>query len=136
MKYVWSMIILLLLCFSCSENIEGLLGAWEGKYENIGQSGNLVESEVTCNISALSGQNRRMVLKVAGIQYDFEAVEQMDVLTFKDFPLEKDSSIRSYISGDATLLYDTLLRFEYEVYTMKDEFVLGSTDYNFDLVRE
>ena len=121
---------------SCSETLEGLLGEWEGTIQRVSDKGNLVESEVTCTISSLSASNRRVLLKVAGTNYEFEAIEDMDVLMFKDQPLGKDSSVMSYISGSAELRFDTLLHFDHEVYTLLNGALTFSESFEFDLVRK
>jgi len=126
----------LVISTSCSHEAEGLLGEWVGKIERVSDKGKLVESEVSCIIKVLSGINRSVLLTVAGSRYDFEAIEDMDLLTFKDVPLGKDSSVMSYISGTAELRYDTLLHFDHDVYTLMNGALTFSESFEFGLVRK
>ena len=121
---------------SCSDSLEGLLGEWEGKTTRVGNSGNPVESEVSCTISSASESNRNVELTVAGSKYVFSAIEDTDELLFKDVPLGKDSSVMSYITGSAELRFDTILHFEHEVYTLKNGAFTNSEKFEFDLTRK
>ena len=133
-----SIIVVLLCatCVSCSDTIEGLLGEWEGTDERVSTKGKPVESKITCTISSLSNSNRRIVLKDGSATYEFEATESMDVLTFKDYPLGKDSSVIPYISGTAELMFDTLLYFDYQIYTLLNGTLRDSDNFDYGLVRK
>ncbi len=137
MKYLSLGMILLLLFMSCSETIEeGFLGEWEGTTERVGNSGDLVESEISCIIKSISGLTRNVKLSVGGANFEFEATEDMDMLLFKDVPLGVDSSVMSYISGRAELLNDTLLHFNHEVYTLKNGALTNKNEYMLDMTRK
>ncbi|MEM9548630.1 MAG: hypothetical protein AAGA77_21770 [Bacteroidota bacterium] len=123
-------------CISCSDTIEGLLGEWEGTDEHINDKGEPFESKITCTISSLSNSKRRIILKDGGASYEFEAEEHMDVLTFKDYPLGKDSSVIPYISGTAELRFDTLLYFEYQLYSLLNGAFRDGADFDYGLVRK
>jgi len=137
MKYLSLGMVLIGLFISCSGiEEEGFLGEWEGTTERVSSSGKPIESEVTCIIKSTSGLNRSVKLTVGGINFEFEAKEEMNMLLFKDIPLGQDSSVMSYISGSAELINDTLLHFDHEVYTLKNMALTGSEEYVLDLTRK
>ena len=124
------------LLISCDSKEEGLLGEWEGTYEKVGSDGQLFEADASCLIRSATMENREVNLKVGGANYDFTAIEQDLKLIFNNKALNQDSSIIFYISGSAELLYDTLLHFEYETYSMKGNQLLIRDEMELDLTRK
>ncbi len=137
MKYLLIGLILLGLCTSCSNTTEeGLIGEWEGTTERVNSDGKLIEADISCIIKSISGGDRNVVLSVAGTNFEFEATEEMNVLLYRDRPLNEDSTVMTYISGRAELQNDTLLHFDHEVYAIKNSALLYSDDYVLDMVRK
>lgn len=129
-------IILIGLLSACTKTEEGLIGEWEGKTKRIDSNGELIESNISCIIKSISGTKRSVLLSVAGTSYDFEAVEDMSMLFYKDQALGEDSIVMLYISGSAELLNDTLLHFDHEVYAKKGIALLYSDRIMLDMVRK
>ena len=121
---------------SCGSEEEGLLGEWEGTYEKVGSDGQLFEANASCLIRSTSGENREVNLKVGGANYDFTAEEKYLKLWFTNKALNQDSTIIFYISGSAELLYDTLLHFEYETYSMMGNQLLNRDELELDMTRK
>lgn len=136
MKYF--IISLFVTCFftACSDSNEGLIGEWEGTTEIVNSDGELVESDISCVIKSESTSNRNVALSVGGTNYEFTAIEMMDLLSYKDQPLGEDSIVMSYISGSAELLNDTLLHFEHDIYALKNGIFLYSDKMELDMVRK
>ena len=124
------------LLFSCSKTEEGFLGEWEGKVERLNSIGDLVEIDISCNIKSADDNNRNISLSVGGTNYDFQALEEMDLLIYKDVPLNSDSTIISYISGSAEILFDTILHFDHKVYSLKNNALLSQYSEALDMVRK
>lgn len=126
----------IMLCISCTDSEEGLIGEWEGKTERVNSDGELIEANISCVVRSNSGTERSMVLTVAGAVFEFIAIENMNTITYKDSQVMNDSTGRSYITGYAELLNDTLLHFDHSLYAMKDSALLYSDDYLLDMVRK
>ena len=129
-------LLITILLISCSKIEEGFLGEWEGKTERLNSDGDLIGVDISCTITPAVGNNRNVVLSVGGANYEFEALEEMDMLTYKDVALNSDSIIISYISGNAEILNDTILHFDYQVYALKNNALLYAEKEELDMVRK
>jgi len=136
MKQLLIGFLVIALLLSCSKIEEGFLGEWEGKTERLNSIGELVEVDISCIIKSAVGNNRSIMLSVAGIDYEFEAIEEMDVLIYEDIPLNSDSTIISYISGSAEILNDTILHFDHQLYALKNNALLYSDKEVLDMKRK
>ncbi len=131
-------ILISLFIISCTKSDdEGFLGEWEGKTQVI-VNGNSVESETEAKISDQGNLSRECEVTVNGLKYIFDATEGMDILTFTKAPAKNlsDSLSQTYISGNAELISDTLLKFDYQVVTMYGSAIISAIDYNLEFKRK
>lgn len=91
-------ILVITLLFSCTKTEEGFLGEWEGKVERLNSTGDLVEVDISCNIKSTDENKRNIELSVGGANYKFDAIDEASTIIYKDFALNSDSTIISYIS--------------------------------------
>jgi PTS system nitrogen regulatory IIA component len=93
------------LLFSCSEAETGVIGEWEGKTERINSNGNFVEVNISCTIKASDGVNKNVDLSVAGINYKFDAIEEIisncQVFEFLDKCGSKDKFIQEVFDRES-----------------------------------
>ncbi|MDF1698998.1 MAG: hypothetical protein P1U56_24310 [Saprospiraceae bacterium] len=136
MKFFIVGIALVFLMASCSSTEEGFLGEWEGEIFILNNEGVLVESEISCVITSSINLERNVALEVSGKTYTFKANEEMDILTYKDQPLSADSIVMEFISGHVELVHDTMLHFEHQIYALKNNALLYSDDFEFEMVRK
>lgn len=138
MKYLILGLLSIGLCMACTEteSEEGLIGEWEGTTERVNSKGELVDVNVSCTIKSLADSKRNVKLAVSSVSYEFEATEEMDAIIYMDSPVQNDTTGKSFVSGSAVLLYDTLLRFEHMVYEMEKGALLYSNEEMFDMVRK
>ena len=136
MKTSYYVFLLAFTLAACSSNEEGLLGEWEGTTELLNSDGELVESDISCTIQRTSGLERYVVLEVGGVSYTFEAIEDINILSYKNRPLHNDTIENRFITGTAELQFDTLLHFEHDIYAMKNNALLYSDKMVLDMVRK
>ena len=105
-------LLITILLISCSKIEEGFLGEWEGKTERLNSDGDLIGVDISCTITPAVGNNRNVVLSVGGANYEFEALEEMDMLTYKDVALN------------------------YQVYALKNNALLYAEKEELDMVRK
>lgn len=129
-------VVSLLLIVSCTDTQEGFIGEWEGITERINDNGNLVEVEISCTVKSVSSIKRNLELKVGGAEYRFEAIENVDELIYEEKALNSDSTIIFYISGNASIIRDTILQFDHELYALKNGALLNSNREILEMTRK
>jgi hypothetical protein len=136
MKQLLFIFFISLHILSCSKSEAGFIGEWEGETERLNSSGQLIDVEISCNIKVAEGATRSVELIVGGVNYKFDAQDEIDILTFKDIPLNSDSTIISYISGSAEIIQDTILQFDHILYALKNSALLNSEKVILEMIRK
>jgi len=137
MKQHFLLLFILVLLTSCGDGEDGMwTGEWEGTLSTVSASGNVVESTITCEISTVSEAEYNLQLSVGGSSYDFNAVEDGLTLNFADREVGSDSIVRTFITGLASLEQDTILNFDYDVYSTRNGSFLTSETFVFSMTRE
>jgi len=131
-------ICIVLSVVSCSKTIdEGFLGEWEGDTTII-FNGNPVLSETSAKVIDQGGSIRECEVFSDALTYQFDAAESGNLLVYNKAIAKNvsDSLMKTYISGEAKLVGDTLLIFDHEVVTMKGTTVVSSFDYYLEFKRK
>jgi len=133
--YAFCIIISIISCSKSAD--EGFLGEWEGKTTII-FNGNPVLSETSAKIIDKGGMTRECEVFSDALTYQFDATESDNLLIYYNaIPKNiSDTLMKTYISGEAKLIGDTLLIFDHEVVTKKESTVISSIDYYLEFKRK
>ena len=127
------------LCFvSCSKDVnEGFFGEWEGTTFII-IDGNPAASETTAVIADTDSMTVECNITTNGLSYIFDANEIADMLTFSKVPAKNlsGSITKTFLTGSAELIADTLLIFNHQVVTMDGSAIISAVDYNLEFKRK
>ena len=130
-------IMVIAIGISCTRVRSDFEGEWEGTTltRSIPQV-KAIETKISCEITAPVGLKKRLRLKVGGAEYEFDAYEEISELVYKNSILLNDTTEARFITGNAELIGDTLLRFKHEIFTLDGIALVNSMKEEYEMKRK
>lgn len=133
------LLVTLLFATSCTKTQDtGFIGEWEGAIEIINSEGIFIESETDANITSKGEFSRECTIIARQLTLTFLAQEDENFLTYQNARITNllDTMTQTYITGNAELVGDTLIKFDHEVFVKKKSSVISSEEFTFEVKRK